>query len=243
MLQADIIGALFVLGFLRFGLPPDDRVQLQDLPTPNLTVFLIYLFVSFTIGAILSLWLLVPVFRWQRRDGQLGDTDPAGTQLARARALRMPTYRTLISGTNWLIGSIVFIAASWPVARHAAPVIAVATALGATATSIIGYLQSERVLRPVAVAALRGGVPEHFQAPGVILRQVLTWVLGTGVPVLAIVLAVVSSKLSILHATADQLFTPDPDAGVGGAGHRPDRHGAGGDVDRRSVAPVAVGAR
>ena len=116
MLQADIIGALFVLGFLRFGLPPDDRVQLQDLPTPNLTVFLVYLFVSFTIGAVLSLWLLVPVFRWQRRDGQLADTDPAGTQLARARALRMPTYRTLISGTNWLIGGIVFMrpAGRWP---------------------------------------------------------------------------------------------------------------------------------
>ena len=38
-----------------------------------------------------------------------------------------------------------------------------ATALGATATAIIGYLQSERVLRPVAVAALRGGVPENFR--------------------------------------------------------------------------------
>ncbi len=36
MLQADIIGALFVLGFLRFGLPPEDRVQLQDLPALNL---------------------------------------------------------------------------------------------------------------------------------------------------------------------------------------------------------------
>ena len=59
-----------------------------------------------------------------------------------------------------------FIVASWPVARHAAPVLAVATALGATATAIIGYLQSERVLRPVAVAALRGGMPENFQAPG-----------------------------------------------------------------------------
>ena len=28
MLQADIIGALLVFGFLRFGLPPEDRVQL-----------------------------------------------------------------------------------------------------------------------------------------------------------------------------------------------------------------------
>ena len=185
MLQADLIGALFVLGFLRFGLPAADRIQVQDLPTVNLMIFLVYLFVSFTLGAILSLWLLAPVFRWQRSDGRLAVTDPAATELARTRALRMPTYRTLISGTNWLIGAIVFIAASWSVASHGTPVMAVATALGATATSIIGYLQSERVLRPVAVAALRGGVPEHFHAPGVILRQVLTWVLSTGVPLLA----------------------------------------------------------
>ena len=208
MLQADIIGAMFVLGFLRFGLPPEDRLQLQDLPTLNLTIFLTYLLVSFTIGAALSLWLLVPVFRWQRSNGRMARTDPATTELARARALRMPGYRTLISGTNWLIGGVVFIAASWPVASHAAPVVAVATALGATATSIIGYLQSERVLRPVAVAALRGGIPEQFHTPGVIVRQVLTWVLGTGVPLLAIMLTVLASKFSILHASADQLFTP-----------------------------------
>ena len=39
MLQADIIGALFVLGFLRFGLPPEDRVVIQDLPHANLALF------------------------------------------------------------------------------------------------------------------------------------------------------------------------------------------------------------
>ena len=120
----------------------------------------------------------------------------------------MPFYRSVISVTNWCLGSIVFIVASWPVASHSAPVVAVATALGATATAIIGYLQSERVLRPVAVAALRGGVPENFRAAGVILRQVLTWVLSTGVPVLAIVLALVASKFEILTAPADRLTTP-----------------------------------
>jgi len=208
MLQADIIGALFVLGFLRFGLPGEDRVQLQDLPATNLAVFLIYLFVAFTIGAIYSLWLLAPVFRWQRRDGLLTDPDPAATDLARTRALRMPIYRTMISATNWLIGGVVFISASWSVAAQSAPVLAVATALGATATSIIGYLQSERVLRPVAVAALRGGVPENFHAAGVIQRLVLTWVLSTGVPVLSIVLAVVAGKTNVLNASPDQLFTP-----------------------------------
>src|ERR1700754_19692 len=208
MLQADIIGALFVLGFLRFGLPADDRVQLQDLPAFNLAIFLGYLFVSFTVAAWLTLRLLLPVIRWQRRDSLLTEADPSITELARVRALKMPFYRSVISVSNWCLGSVVFIVASWPVASHSAPVVAVATLLGATATAIIGYLQSERVLRPVAVAALRGGVPENYRAAGVILRQVLTWVLSTGVPVLAIVLALVASKVQILTASADRLITP-----------------------------------
>jgi adenylate cyclase len=208
MLQADIIGALFVLGFLRFGLPPEDRVMLQDLPQANLALFVAVLLLAFAFGSLISLRLLLPVFRWQRRDGQLADIDPEATELARTRALKMPFYRTLISVVNWFLGGLIFIIAVWPVASHSAPVVAVATALGATATSIIGYLQAERVLRPVAVAALRQGVPENIHAPGVILRTVLTWLLSTGVPILAIVLAVVAAKLSILHASADKLFMP-----------------------------------
>jgi adenylate cyclase len=58
------------------------------------------------------------------------------------------------------------------------------------------------------VAALRGGVPENFRAPGVIQRQVMTWVLSTGVPILAIVLALVASKFEVLTAPADKLTTP-----------------------------------
>lgn len=209
LLQADIIGALFVLGFLRFGLPAEDRIQLQDLPAVNLAVFLTVLFVSFVVAAWLSLRLLIPVIRWQRRDTLHGDTDdPAFTELARTRALKMPYYRTLISVGNWFLGSVVFIIASWPVASRSAPFVAVASALGATATAIIGYLQSERVLRPVAVAALRDGVPENFRAPGVIQRQVLTWVLSTGVPLLAIIVARLAGQYTTFIAQNDQLNTP-----------------------------------
>ena len=208
MLQADIIGALLVLGFLRFGLPPSDRLKLQDLPTPNLAIFLGYLVVSFTVGALISIKLLTPVFRWQRRDSRLIADDPADTEAARLRALRVPGYRSAISITTWLLGSGGFIAACWPVASHAAPVLAVATLLGATATAIIGYLQAERVLRPVAVAALRAGVPENFSRPGVVFRLVLAWVLSTGVPLLLIVLSVVATKLSLLQASADSMLVP-----------------------------------
>jgi len=208
MLQADIIGALLVLGFLRFGLPPADRLKLQDLPATNLAIFLGYLVISFTVGAFITLKLLAPVFRWQRRDALLADDDPADTERARLLALRMPGYRSVISITNWLLGAVVFIAASWPVARHAAPVMAVATLLGATATAIIGYLQAERVLRPVAVAALRAGVPENFSRPSVVFRLVLAWVLSTGVPLLLIVLSVAATEFSLLQASADSMLIP-----------------------------------
>jgi adenylate cyclase len=208
MLQADIIGALFVLGFLRYGLPPQDRIQLQDLPTLNLAIFAGTLVILFLVGVVVNLRLLMPVFRWQRRDNMLAEADPAATELARSRALRMPYYRTLSTVVYWCIGGVVFVVASWSVARFAAPVVTVATALGAAATAIIGYLQSERVLRPVAVAALRSGVPENVKAPGVILRQILTWMLSTAVPLLAIVLAVVADKISLLRAAPESLFNP-----------------------------------
>jgi adenylate cyclase len=208
MLQADIIGALFVLGFLRYGLPPQDRIQLQDLPTLNLVIWAISLIVVFLAQIAVNLKMLMPVFRWQRYDNLLAETDPAATELARSRALRMPFYRTVISMASWCIGGVVFIIAGWSVARHSAPVVTVAMALGAAATAIIGYLQSERVLRPVAVAALRSGVPESVKAPGVILRQMLTWALSTGVPLLAIVLAVLADKVSLLHTAPEKLFNP-----------------------------------
>ena len=208
ILQADIIGALLVLGFLRFGLPPADRLKLQDLPPRNLAIFLGYLLIAFAVGSFISLTLLRPVFRWQRRDALLTEDDPVAAEQARLRVLRMPAYRSTISMTLWLLGAVVFIGASWPVASHAAPELAVAVLLGATATAIIGYLQSERVLRPVAVAALRGGVPENFRRPGVVLRLVLTWMLSTGVPLLMIILSVVASKFALLDSPPESLFTP-----------------------------------
>ena len=212
MLQADIVGSLFVFGFLRFGLPVEDRFNLQDLPRSNVVFFIVTLLCLFALGFSMITRLLMPVFRWQRRESLLTDPDDDADsddfELARSRALRMPLYRSLISIGYWAVGGVVFLIITRPVANHVAPVVITATALGAAAAATIGYLQSERVLRPVAVAALRGGVPENVRAPGVILRQLLTWLLSTGVPVLAIALAVVAAKTSLLHTSADKLFTP-----------------------------------
>ena len=206
----DIIGALFVLGFLRFGLPPEHRVTLGGLPQGSLAFFIAVVLLAFTVESLISLKLLIPVFRWQRGDAEsLSDDDAVATEFARTRALKMPLYRSLIGGAAWCLGGIILIIPIWGVVSHFVPVMAMAAALGGTATSIIGYLQAERVLRPVAVAALRAGVPEHFHPrPGVMLRTVLTWLLSTGVPVVAIIVTMVTTKLSMVQVYAEELFMP-----------------------------------
>lgn len=207
MLQADTIGSLFVLGFLRFGLPPDDRVFLLDLPLGYLVLFVTVVVLAFAAAAVTNLWLLMPVFRWQRRDGSLAEIDPAKSEFARTRALKMPLYRSLITAFTWCLGGTVFVLAVWGISPQSAPVVALAIALGASATAIIGYLQAERVLRPVAVAALRHGVPDQIHAPGVIRRTLLTWVLATGVPVLAIIVVIVA-ELTTLTTPASHVLMP-----------------------------------
>src|SRR4029077_9507712 len=61
-MQADIIGALLVLGFLRYGLPPEDRIELQELPALNLATFTGSIVLLFLLGTAISARLLVPVF-------------------------------------------------------------------------------------------------------------------------------------------------------------------------------------
>ena len=116
MLQAEVIGALFVLGFLRYALPPEDRIHLQDLPAVNLAIFVTTIIVLFFATWLVNLLLLMPVFRWQRRDNLLTESDPSTTELARSRALRMPFYRTVTGGVAWFIGGAVFIESifNWP---------------------------------------------------------------------------------------------------------------------------------
>ena len=176
--------------------------------------------------------MLIPVMRWQRRDTLLGETDPTATEMARTRALKMPFYRSVINVTNWLLGSIVFIVASWPVASKSAPVVA------APPRSVRPQRRSSAICSPNGCCGrwrsppCAAGCRRTSRAPGVIQRQVLTWVLSTAVPILAIVLAVVASKVEILTAPADRLTTPILLLAITALVIRPVRHRAGRDVDR-----------
>ncbi len=62
------------------------------------------------------------------------------------------------------------------------------------------YLFTEFALRPFAAQALEVGPPPHRLAPGIMGRTMLVWALGSGVPVLGILLAAIIT-LSLRNVT------------------------------------------
>ncbi|MGL4305350.1 MAG: adenylate/guanylate cyclase domain-containing protein [Mycobacteriaceae bacterium] len=195
MLQANVVGAVFVFGFLRFALPVNTTMENARLQIANQLLFFAFLAGAVFVGGIACLKLSLPVLVWLRRGSRQSGPE---AEFAKHRALRMPVLQTYLHIAIWTIGGIVFVAVNWEDSRKFSLIIAVATVLGATTTCILGYLQAERILRPVAVAAMRDGMPENTTAPGVTFRLLLAWTLGSGVPTLAIILVVAAQEYGLI---------------------------------------------
>jgi adenylate cyclase len=103
--------------------------------------------------------------------------------------LRLAYSEVLATGFVWLVGSVVFgllygLTESSP--GFGAIVIA-AGWLGGETTCALYYLLLERALRPLTALALVARLPDQPAAPGVTNRLLFAWSLGTGVPILGIV--------------------------------------------------------
>lgn len=63
ILRSNILGAVFVFGFLRFALPVGQSIQLQQISGVNLLVFVTYLALSSVVGMLVGLRMVLPVLR------------------------------------------------------------------------------------------------------------------------------------------------------------------------------------
>ncbi|HMT49052.1 MAG TPA: adenylate/guanylate cyclase domain-containing protein, partial [Dietzia sp.] len=159
MVQANIIGAVFVFAFLRFVLPMDRFLDLDEFRFLNQYLFIGYLVLAFVGGVIASTLLLLPVLRVDRSGEEFSGA-------IRNRALRLPFHQALVSGAMWLIGSLVFVAVNVGHSPRLALVVGVTSVLGGTTTCLISYLQAERIMRRITVRALAQGVPANRHMPG-----------------------------------------------------------------------------
>ena len=86
-------------------------------------------------------------------------------------------------------------------------IVAITVGLAGAATCAVAYLLAQRVLRPVAARALADQVPDDPALPGITTRILLTWALGTGVPVLGLTLVGIGELAGTIDASSERVAT------------------------------------
>ncbi|GAC67597.1 adenylate/guanylate cyclase domain-containing protein [Gordonia soli] len=201
MLRANVVGALFTFAFLRFGMPLSDAISLDEITGLNQIIFAVYLFVAMIIGGILSIQLSLPVLIWHRRRSRLDN------ESARRRALKLPRLLTIVNATLWLIGGVIFTVVNLPASGKNAFIVAIASAIGALVTCVLSFMQAEKVLRPISVAAMAND-PDVAVAPGVTSRIAIFWVVSVLAPLVVIIGLITMQRFDFIDTDAEGLQRP-----------------------------------
>ncbi|MCA1710531.1 MAG: adenylate/guanylate cyclase domain-containing protein [Actinobacteria bacterium] len=182
MLTSNIAGAFVVYVFLIRVLPIGLGTA-SGQRRANTIAFAGYLVLSVAVGQLWGGRVFARLRAWLRSDAPPDDG-------IRSDLLRLPLRQTGVNATLWLGAAVVFGALNASYADRYAVDICSTIVLGGFATCGIAYLLSELCLRPVVTLAMQGAVEPPPVLLGVKPRLVLAWALGTGIPLLGIVLGV-----------------------------------------------------
>lgn len=181
----NVVGAVvvFCLAALVVPLPPienDDTVRLE-----NLVLGAIYVGGGLAVGYLRGFYILRRISGWL-----VEDRPPTAAE--RRAVLRTPRRVAMLHGLLWSLGAVFF--GLWNVQYDffLGLLVFIVILMGGMTTSAFGYLGTERVLRPLARVALSYGVPRRVGLR-MGIKMVLAWVLGSGVLMLGIVVAGLTS--------------------------------------------------
>ena len=173
-------GALVVFLAIGFLIPLFGGGQLARKGLVNGPLVALYLIVS---GIVIMRHFRVHarrVLAWTREDRPPTDSEHAQT-------LRLALYAVKVDALAWLIAAVMFGALNAVVFSWGSGGLVFGTIwLGGETTCALDYLLFERALRPVTACALAARPTRAWVAPGVRARLAMAWALGTGVPLLGL---------------------------------------------------------
>ena len=187
MILANGIGATVVFVYLIFVLPdpPGTGSRTEMI---NTIVFASYLGLALVLGIIGSFVLMRRLLRWLRR------THDHRSDADRAAVFSAPGVLVRLYGALWAVGVIIFTALNLRISSGQAVTVGFTVAMGGLTTCSLSYLLTERLVRPLVTEAMRG----HTDPPPLVIsvrrRILLTWALGTGVPLLGVLVAVLQRE-------------------------------------------------
>ncbi|MCW2836978.1 MAG: hypothetical protein JWQ15_1092 [Marmoricola sp.] len=117
------------------------------------------------------------------------DETPTDTQ--RLSALGVPWFLTRIQAGLWFGATVLFTLLAVLLQPDRAITTALTVGIASLVVSAIAYLFSEFALRPIAARALSGEQRLHVRGLGVRRRMILFWGLGTGAPVVGLIVVAI----------------------------------------------------
>jgi adenylate cyclase len=186
---ANVIGAVAVFVLSVWVIPTDSIDDGDSASTiDNLILTGAYLLFAIPFGT----WLVLRGVRsgraWLRESAEREPTEAEQLNL-----LRAPLKVFASVGILWLLAAFVFAGFNAVYDLETAQRVGVTVLLGGLTTCAAAYLMCERLLRPAAVRALDARPLEKPALPGVTVRTLLAWALGSGVPMLGVCLIALST--------------------------------------------------
>lgn len=184
ILTANVVGVGVVIAFALLVLPKPDGIDLTSALPVNLAVGGAYALLAVVIGA---LWgsRLVEQGPEGTRSWLQHDREPTAAQ--RLRVLQAPLRIVFVQMVLWGSATLLFAGLNMAYSSLLALGIGMTIALGGITTSSVGYVLAELALRPLASRALAAGPVDRRFVPGVTMRWLLAWALGTGTAIVGLV--------------------------------------------------------
>jgi len=175
MVIANADGAAVVFLFLSFVLPRDQRFD-----PANVAAVFGYMVLSFGLACWLSTRAFAPI-QAMLESGVVTPDD-------RLYVVRHPLRQTVINFAMWVGALVVFVPINARFGWQSASDVASTILLGGISTCGLTYLAAERILRPVNTVAFEDGAPVGCYVPGVKSRLLIAWAVGTGIPLVGVLL-------------------------------------------------------
>ncbi|MEO9328021.1 adenylate/guanylate cyclase domain-containing protein [Gordonia aurantiaca] len=206
---ANIFGALVATALAAVGIP-QPTVFTSELWWVNFIVVPVYIVAAFAVGIGWGTLVGVRVLRWAIRD-----VEP--TKRDARRTMRLPWRLSLVQGLLWGGATVMLTIMYGVVEPELIPKTLFVVGLSGVVVVAISYLFIEFTLRPVVAELISAGYRRRKRT-GVMSRSVVSWIAGSAIPIIGILLVVAfglardeTSKLdlfigvTVLAATA--LFT------------------------------------
>lgn len=182
VIAANAVGGFVVFVFLSFVLPTSAGVVVPGgNPHRNDIAFAVYLPVASLAGWWWGLRRAAAIDVWL-------ESDRPPTAHERGLVLDTPTRLLKLHATLWGAALVLFTALNLPDSATLGATIAVTVALSGLMTSMVAYLLAEQLMKPITARVLTATPIEHPTLPGVRARLVVAWSLGTGVPLLGLII-------------------------------------------------------